>query len=239
MIRAILFDMDGTLLPMTDVKFFEKLYFKSLATRVAPLGYQPQELINGVWRGTMAMISNDGARLNSEVFWDVFAGIFGEKSYQDIAKFDDYYRTDFVAAKAACGLNLKAAEIVKRLKNRGLTVVVATNPLFPLVAQEQRLAWAGIDSSDVDLITHYDNSHFCKPNLKYYEELLDKLNLKGEECIMVGNDVNEDMIAERLGMKVFLVTDCLLNPDGKDISVYPHGTFDDLAAFINRNVFKD
>ncbi|MCH5159443.1 MAG: HAD family hydrolase [Clostridiales bacterium] len=233
MIRAILFDMDGTLLPM-DVKNFEKLYFKSLAARVAPLGYQPQALVDGIWRGTVAMVKNDGSCLNSEAFWRTFADIFGEQAFEHVGNFDDYYRTDFVAAKAACGLNPKAAEIVKNLKKRGLTVVVATNPLFPEVAQEQRLIWAGIDRSDVDLITHYDNSHYCKPNLKYYEELLVKLNLKSEECVMVGNDVNEDMIARELGMKVFLITDCLLNPDGKDISVYPNGTFEDLAEYLLR-----
>ena len=237
MIKAVLFDMDGTLLPM-DVKSFEKLYFKTLAARVAPLGYQPQALIDGVWRGTEAMIRNDGSELNSAAFWRTFASIFGEKAYRDVQNFDDYYRTDFVAAKAACGINAKAGEIVKDLKKRGLTVVVATNPLFPLVAQEQRLNWAGIDAADVDLITHYDNCHFCKPNLKYYEELLAQLNLKGEECLMVGNDVNEDMIASQLGMKVFLVTDCLLNPDGKDISVYPHGTFDDLEGFIKVKILQ-
>ena len=231
MIKAVLFDMDGTLLPM-DVKSFEKLYFTTLSARVASLGYQPQALIEGVLRGTGAMIRNDGTKLNSEVFWSVFAGIFGEKSYGDVRNFDEYYRTDFVAAKAACGVNQKAAEIVKNLKKRGLTVVVATNPLFPEVAQEQRLSWSGVDRAVVDLITHYDNSRFCKPNLKYYEEILGKLNLKGEQCLMVGNDVNEDMIASELGMKVFLVTDCLLNPDGKDVSVYPHGTFDDLADYL-------
>lgn len=233
MTKAILFDMDGTLLPM-DVKSFEKLYFKTLAARFAPRGYDPQALIDGIWRGTVAMIRNDGTRLNSEVFWRTFADVFGEKAYQDVADFDEYYRTDFVAARAACGANSKAVEIVKRLKGRGYTVAVATNPLFPLVAQQQRLSWAGLTSADVDYITHYDNSHFCKPNLKYYGELLANLNLNAEECLMVGNDVNEDMIAASLGMKVFLVTDCLLNPDNKDISVYPHGSFDDLAAYLTK-----
>ena len=231
MIKAVLFDMDGTLLPM-DLKSFEKLYFKTLAARVAPLGYQIQPLIDGIWRGTEAMVRNDGSRLNSEVFWRTFADIFGEKALSDVADFDEYYRTDFIAAKAACSANDKAVELVKSLKNRGLAVVVATNPLFPLVAQEQRLSWMGLTTDDVDLITHYDNSHFCKPNLKYYEEILSKLHLKAEQCLMVGNDVNEDMIAAELGMKVFLVTDCLLNPDNKDISAFPHGTFDDLQTFL-------
>ena len=230
-IKAVLFDMDGTLLPM-DEKSFIKLYFGSLSTRFAHRGYQPQALIDGVWRGTNAMICNDGTRLNSEMFWNTFADVFGKKALNDVADFDQYYVTDFIAAKAACATNPKAAEVVKSLKKRGLTVVIATNPLFPLVAQQQRLNWAGVDANDVDMITHYDNSHFCKPNLKYYEEILSKLNLHADECLMVGNDVNEDMIAERLGMKVFLVTDCLINPDNKDVNAYPHGNFDDLEEYI-------
>ena len=232
MIKTVLFDMDGTLLPM-DAEKFVKLYFKSLAARIAPLGYEPNKLIDGVWKSTGAMIVNDGKVTNDTAFWKTFAGIFGDRVYNDIPKFDEYYRTDFVAAKAACGYNSKAGELVRLLKQRGIRLVLATNPLFPLVAQEARISWTGIDSSDFDYITHYENSRFCKPNLKYYEEIVTKLGLNPAECLMVGNDVNEDMIAEQLGMKVFLLTDCLLNPSNLDISVYPHGNFDDLEKFID------
>ena len=37
---------------------------------------------------------------------------------------------------------------------------------------------------------------------------------------MVGNDVADDMITENLGMKVFLMTECLLNKNNEDISKY-------------------
>ena len=69
---------------------------------------------------------------------------------------------------------------------------------------------------------------------EYYKEILAKLDLKAEECVMVGNDVNEDMVAEKLGMKVFLLTDCIINKDNKDISVYPNGGFDQLKEFIEK-----
>ena len=233
MIKTVLFDMDGTLLPM-DTKAFEKLYFKGLATRLAPRGYEPSKLIDGVWAGTVAMIRNDGSVTNDAAFWKTFSEIFGERVFSDIPAFDEYYRTDFSVAKAACGYNVKAVDIVKRLNKCGVRVVLATNPLFPLVAQAARISWAGLDESDFELITHYENSHYCKPNIKYYEEIVQKLNLDPTECLMVGNDVNEDMIAVKLGMKVFLVTDCLLNPDGKDISAYPHGNFDDLENYLHK-----
>lgn len=51
---------------------------------------------------------------------------------------------------------------------------------------------------------------------------------------MVDNDVGEDMIAEELGMRVFLITDCLINKDGVDISRYPNGTFEDLREYISK-----
>ena len=60
-----------------------------------------------------------------------------------------------------------------------------------------------------------------------------ELNLVPEECVMVGNDVTEDMIAETLGMKVFLLTDCLINKLNEDISKYPHGGFDELKEFLD------
>ena len=72
-----------------------------------------------------------------------------------------------------------------------------------------------------------------KPNSAYYRDVPARLNVKPEECLMVGNDVGEDMIAEQLGMKVFLLTDCMINIANEDISVYPHGSFDDLKNFLN------
>ena len=50
---------------------------------------------------------------------------------------------------------------------------------------------------------------------------------------MVGNDVEEDMVAESLGMKVFLLDKCLINKKEKDVSVYPRGDHDSLMNFIS------
>ena len=52
---------------------------------------------------------------------------------------------------------------------------------------------------------------------------------------MVGNDATEDMIAETLGMKVFLLTACLITKQDKDINAWPHGNFDDLLAFMRES----
>jgi len=88
------------------------------------------------------------------------------------------------------------------------------------------------------LYTTYENSHYCKPNLRYYEEVCAKLNVSPAECLMVGNDVGEDMIAQQLGMQVFLLSDCLINKANENVSVYPHGDFNALETHLT-NILKE
>ena len=123
--------------------------------------------------------------------------------------------------------------LIENCKTKGYRVILATNPIFPDVATQKRTKWAGLDVSEFEGYTTYENCNFCKPNLEYYKELMDRFELKPEECLMVGNDVDEDMVSEKLGLQVFLITDCMINKKNKDISVYNHGNFEDLAAFLN------
>ena len=147
--------------------------------------------------------------------------------------FDEFYRADFQKIRSVCGYEPKATELIKRLRANGYRTVLATNPLFPRIATESRIRWAGLEPTDFEIYTTFEDAHYCKPNLNYYKELLERLNLTPEECLMIGNDVDDDMIVEKLGMKVFLLTDCLINKSGADISVYPHGSYDALDSFIN------
>ncbi|MBQ5749335.1 MAG: HAD family hydrolase, partial [Oscillospiraceae bacterium] len=90
--KAILFDLDGTLLPM-DLDIFIKEYFSLLAQTAAPHGYKPDDLIGAVWAGTKAMLNNDGGASNEVRFWDAFAGILGEQVRQLEPLFAEFYRT--------------------------------------------------------------------------------------------------------------------------------------------------
>lgn len=233
-INTVLFDLDGTLLPM-DQDVFVKTYFGLLAKKLAPLGYEPKALVDAVWKGTMAMIQNDGSCTNEEAFWRLFCSLMGAHARQDEPEFDAFYRNEFQQVQQVCGFNPKAAQLVRALKNRGLRLALATNPLFPSVATQSRVRWAGVDLKDFELYTTYENSRYCKPNPAYYRDILNELGVRGEDCLMVGNDVGDDMIARSLGMQVFLLTDCLINHQNEDISRYPHGGFDELLAFVEEN----
>ena len=230
--KAVLFDLDGTLLPM-DQDVFVKAYFKLLAKRLAPLGYEARKLVGTIWAGTEAMVRNDGSTINEEKFWQYFVGVYGEESLKDKAVIDGFYSEEFHQAKEVCGFAAEAREVVDFLKAQGKTIVLATNPIFPAVATRSRMSWAGLTEEDFLFVTTYENSHYCKPNPKYYQEILAKLDCAPEECLMVGNDVGEDMVAETLGMKVFLLTDCLINKRGEEIDRWPHGGFAELKAYLN------
>lgn len=231
MIKAVLFDLDGTLLPM-DNDEFTKSYFKLLAAKLGPLGYDAQELVSAIWDGTAAMVRNDGSCTNEQAFWDRFSAVMGERALRDKPVFEDFYRNEFNNARAFCGFNEGAREAVKLAKSRGLVTALATNPIFPSYATESRIRWAGLEPGDFALYTTYENNTHCKPNPDYYRDVADALGLEPGECAMVGNDANEDMVAETLGMRVFLLTDCLINKSGKDINAYPHGGFEELKQFI-------
>lgn len=231
MITTVFFDLDGTLLPM-DQEVFLNAYMGGLAAKMAPYGYEPKTLVKNIWKGTGAMVMNDGSVRNDEVFWKVFSALCGRDAQEDEAVFLDFYQNEFQNVAKACGFDARAAETVRKIREMGLKVVLATNPLFPAIATRSRAKWAGLNPDDFEYITTYENSFHCKPNPDYYREILDKLALRPEECLMVGNDVTEDMVPETLGMKVFLLTDCMINKENKDYFCYPHGSFPELMHFI-------
>lgn len=232
-IKAVLFDLDGTLLPM-DLECFTNAYFKGLVRCAAPLGYDPKQLSDGIMAGTAAMIRNDGSKTNADVFWNVLASFVGDRIRDDAGIFDAFYENEFQDIRSVCGFSSCAKETVALVKALGFIPALATNPLFPRIATESRVRWAGLDIGDFSFLTTYETSVHCKPNPDYYRDLLKTLNLTAEECLMVGNDVGEDMIAAELGLHVFLLTDCLINRRNADISCYPHGSFAELNDFLRR-----
>ena len=151
----------------------------------------------------------------------------------DISVFDDFYHNEFQSVRDICGFDASAADIIRYLKTKEVRVALATNPIFPLIATESRVRWAGLEVDDFELCTTYENSVHSKPNPEYYRDILREMNIEPSEALMVGNDVSDDMVAKNIGMKVFLLTDCLINRTNQDISEYPQGSFEQLKSYIN------
>lgn len=230
MIKNIFYDLDGTLLPM-DMDDFMNAYFKGLCTKAAPLGYVPDKLIDAVWKGTKAMVLNDGSVTNEEAFWKDF-----EKNEMyhkgDEAVFQAFYENEFNNVSKVVVPDDRIPRLIAAVKEMGFKQTLATNPIFPEIATRSRIKWAGLDENDFETFTAYENSHYCKPNPNYYLEVCKMVGANPEETLMVGNDVDEDMIAEKTGMKVFLITKYMLNKHNLDYSKYPQGDWDDLLEYI-------
>lgn len=228
--NTIFFDLDGTLLPLEENEFIKK-YFYFLSKRFLKHGFSQETFINVIWAGTKAMLMNDGKRTNEEVFWDKFCDLTSLKKEEVEKEFEEFYLNDFSLVKDACQPNPLAVTTIKLLKEKGYELVLATNPVFPLIATMERIKWAGLNQKDFIYISTFENSNYCKPNPKYYHSILAIIGKEPSECIMIGNSVKEDMMTKEIGFEVFLLTDNLLNVDNEDISKFKHGNFVDLFEF--------
>lgn len=209
MIKAILFDLDDTLLDNKPEQFLPP-YFQALSAYVADL-VPPARLVAALQQATGVMLTeHDRHRTNADVFWEAFTPLIGipratiepitiqfyEERFNDLAR--------FTAARPA------ARPVVQTAFDHGLRVVIATNPLFPRRAVEHRLAWANVPVTEFpyDLVTTYENMHTTKPQPAYYNEIAACLQLAPAECLMVGDDPLRDVApAQAAGMPVFWVHD--------------------------------
>lgn len=231
MLNTILFDLDGTLAPFMQDDFIRG-YFGALVRKLAPMGYTKEALIAALWKGSYAMIRNDGKRLNRDVFWEVFEAELGSGIRAAEDTLEDFYTREFDAVKSILTAPANRKSLIDRLKAMGYTVALATNPIFPAVAVKTRLSWVGLTPEDFACVTTYENSRFSKPNPAYYRDILAEIGKAPEECLMVGNNPVDDMAALDAGIDAYLVTDCMENPDNLPIDHYRHGTFRDAEEYL-------
>lgn len=230
--KTFLFDLDGTLLPMNE-RDFEKVYFKTLYESCSDLISQ-QDLVQMVWSATKQMVMNIEYRTNEEVFYSIFRKLVGEDRFQALEpRLTQYYEEGFGATRAATSTSSALIAAVNLLKEKGYACHIATNPMFPRLAIDQRIEWTGIDPSQFSSVTYFEESHYCKPQIQYYQEILDKHQLDPKQTMMVGNNELEDMIARNLGLETFLVEDCIL-PSDQAIEPSYRGSASDFLNYVKQ-----
>ncbi|QCX32392.1 HAD family hydrolase [Caloramator sp. E03] len=231
--NTILFDLDGTLLPY-KWEDFEKEYFKKMVYKLKDL-FTPKQTIEYILDATKEMIMNtDCNKTNEEVFMDKFCKISGQEKEKMYKIFKDFYDKEYRTISGIFTPSKYVINSIKTLKEKGYTLVVATNPIFPMEAIIQRVNWAGLDEKDFILITSFEIMHYCKPQIKYYDEILNVIDKKPFECMMVGNDVSEDLIAGKLGIKTYLITDYMINKNNIEPKADYVGTYEDFYNFVQK-----
>jgi len=201
-LKAILFDLDGTLIDV-DLNQFIPGYLKLLAQSIAHL-IPPKKMVPAMLKASEFVNKNDGKITNEEAFSKAFFPVEGYQRDDIQPLFDKFYEKEFKELQKFTKKKPEARKLIQSAFNKGYKVVIATTPVLPLTAIEQRLEWAGIGDFPYDLITSIENSYATKPNLLYYQLIFKYLNFSAKECIMVG-DEDKDMVCASLGSKTFLV----------------------------------
>jgi len=205
MTKTILFDLDNTLILFDEAKFF-KAYISKVAPIMSDIA-SPHALWQIILSATKSVLHNNGKITNQEVFKQIFTQKFGNQTEEIWQRFLKFYSNEFDQLKTLVNANKGVSEIFSFLSRKNIKIVIASNPFWPCIAMEKRMGWAGVKMEQVYLITHMENMHFCKPRLEYYQEICQKIKEKPENCIMVGDDLTNDMIAGKMGMTTFLTTD--------------------------------
>lgn len=238
--EVFLFDLDGTLLNIEGEEFL-KYYFGALSAQFEDLFESKEEFIELLTGSTEKMLKNDGSRSNQEAFMEDFTEKLNLSSQNEAQKikerFDKFYQNEFKALDKYFDFDRKTpAEIINYLKKKDKKLVLATNPIFPIEAIEARLEWAAIDPADFILITNYENMSYSKPNPNYYQQILDKIEEEPENCLMVGNDLREDAVASRLGIKTFIIEDKIIEREGSSYDVSWQGSLKEFRDIIKENI---
>jgi len=233
MIRAVLFDLDGTLLRLDTGRFIDayvRLLAEWFSARVPPERFIPRLLA-----ATRRMLDNrDPAKTNKEVFDEAFYPALGLDAAATAPFLAEFYERAYPSLRALAAADPAARRAVQVVLQRGRAAVIATNPIFPEGAVRQRMAWAQIADLPFALVTTYETSHFCKPHPEYFQEVARAVECGPRECLFVGNDGVEDAAAREVGMRTYLVTDHLVNPGRARAEGAAMGSLGELPDFLGR-----
>jgi FMN phosphatase YigB (HAD superfamily) len=217
-IRAVLFDLDDTLLE-NNMDLFMRGYFDLLTPHMEHL-VPPEKLISSLLHATYRMIKNsDPAITNRQAFIDDFFPRVGQTAIEMMPLFDDFYAVHFGKLRSLTRPNPSARAAIQSAFDIGCDVVIATNPIFPESAIRQRMEWAGVSDFPFKLVTSYEVMHSTKPHSRYYKEILEHIGRSSDEGIMVGDDWGNDIVpAMKAGLQVFWVNTTIDSNYALDLS---------------------
>lgn len=231
---TLLLDLDDTLLE-NDVNRFLPAYLKALANRLSAHASADQ-LIPVLLAATRRMVQNDRPDCTLEQVFDAdFFPRLGVLREEIQPVLDQFYRQDFPALQELTQVRPEAQAFVQGALSRGLRIGIATNPLFPKTAIQQRLAWAGLpdDQYPFELVSSYETFHFSKPNPAFYAEFLARLGWPDGQILVIGDDPGNDIQPARLlGLPVFWMNGLKSTSWSAETPEPPHGSFKDLDRWI-------
>lgn len=230
MFNTVLFDLDGTLIDI-DKDEFARQYMKSLALYFDDI-CENQKIYDILTKGTIVMMKNNGEVTNMQAFVSHLKDVVGEDESLYMDRFNEYYRSNFDKLKILAKKKDIMIKSINILKEKGYLLGIATNPMLPIEAMEYRVSWAGLDLSDFEVLTSFEQNKFSKPNKFFYKEIADIMKKRPSEILMVGNDTRDDMVASEIGMNTYFLTDQGKSHDNVSNKIDYSGNSENFYEFV-------
>jgi FMN phosphatase YigB (HAD superfamily) len=231
MFQAILFDLDDTLL-RNDMTAFVQSYFTSLAPKISRY-FPNNDFVQIINQATQSMIQAPrSGRTLRDVFIEQFEALTGFPFAGIEPVFVEYYGNEFKSVRSVSQPIQQSRPVLQEAQRITDRLALATIPIFPRIAIEERLRWADLEEFPFSMITSFENMHCCKPNPDYFVEIAESLGCTPLKCLMVGNDHVDDLAAKAAGMKTFLVTDYERNAGKGRFAPDYRGTMQELLEFL-------
>lgn len=232
-VQAVFFDLDGTLVDV-DMELFVAGYLRLLTERMRDRA-EPAQAARVLHRAVAAMFANsDADKTLEQILYDVLQVELSMSAEEYQASLEQFCRQDLDALRPLVTGHPLSSRLVDISLERGWKVVLATNPIFPRVVVDARLDWGALDRNAFHHVTAYETSRFCKPNPAFFEELLEKMEVPAEACLMVGNDVLHDLSASQVGIRTCLLTPWRINRPGVTFKADWQGRHEELLALFDR-----
>ncbi len=236
MTYTLLLDLDDTLLE-NDIDVFLRYYFEAWGKVVSPY-MDPEQFVRLLLAATRQMTANrNPACTLQETFEAAFFPKLGidEKIFRGLA--EQYYRQVFPSLGQHTAPVSAARPLIEAARQRGYTLAIATNPLFPAEAIHQRLIWAGLppDVFHFDLVASYETMHFAKPHPAFFAEVLARLGWPDQPAVIVGDDLENEVGAGRkLGLPVYWLPKAGQTPPPESEGPTGRGPLGGLLPWLDR-----
>lgn len=200
MIRAVLFDLDETLLDL-NLEAYVWAFSSQRVRLISSIARSaPSKVAIPYWRSLVEMMGPRADNLTNAAF---FERSFAQESgvplddpalAECVAFYDaEVFNSLSRASKSIDGKPRRGAHaLLDMCQQLGLITALATNPTFPGILTRERMAWAGIEDYPFAHVSTMENSTRAKPWGRYYAEVCSAVGVVPEECLMVGNDPKND-----------------------------------------------
>ncbi len=230
--ELLLFDLDGTLIDFSPEVFYTdyiQLAYRHFHDIMVFADFRAL-LLKATFDSMKAM---DGSRFFLDVFLDEFTPNVPLSRDEVNARFQSFYSSSYNELEAMIRPYSVAKELLELIRNKGIHVVLATNPVFPAIAVEKRIVWGGLSPKYFDYITHAENSTYVKPQREYFQQLLEMFSCSPRKTIMIGNDLETDIPASQLGITTILVPTHVENKNQSELRPDFEASLADLLKAMN------